>query len=105
MSAGPGLVRTIDEISAAAIEAHAAMSTQVAHADTLTDLPPGDSFTEAVDFSDDFMAGNARVSDAGHERIHRDRVGMADTARFNTDANFPRRRIDQWAIDELELTG
>jgi hypothetical protein len=30
---------------------------------------------------------------------------MADPARFNADANFPSRRIDERAVDEFELAG
>jgi hypothetical protein len=105
MSAGTRLVRTVDEIPAAAIRAYAAVPAEVADAHALADLPSGHSFAERVDFPDGLMAGNAGMRDAGHERIESDRVGMADPARFHADANSPRSRIEQRAIDEVELSG
>jgi hypothetical protein len=61
---------SLDEISSPTRSADAAMAAQEADADTLADFPTRDAFAERVDSPDDFMAGHARIGDAGDEAIH-----------------------------------
>jgi hypothetical protein len=54
-----------EEIAAAAVVAIAAESAVPAYANSLAGLPPWDAGTNRVDQSNHFVAGNARILDAG----------------------------------------
>ena len=53
------------EIAVAASIAVAAIAAVPAHANALAGFPSGNAWADGINHADDFMAGNARILDAG----------------------------------------
>jgi hypothetical protein len=46
------------------------------------------------DFSDHFVAGNARKSESGKAAFNRKSIGVANATGLNTDSDLPKGRLD-----------
>jgi len=61
------LVEAGDEVTASAALASKTGATEVPDRDALADLPAGYCVAHGIDFSNDFVAGDAWIGDAGKE--------------------------------------
>jgi hypothetical protein len=97
------LVEAVDEIAPPAGPALVALTTEVAHADPLTDLPTRHTVADRIDDADDLVAGNDGLAGVGAKSLGGDRVSVTDAATLDSNPDMVRGRVAQLAIDEREL--
>ena len=93
---------TGDEIAATAGLAMAAVSAVPADADSLTGLPVEHVGTDDVDNTNDLVAENTWVLDAGPVTLLGEYVAMAEAARFHFDADLARTGLRNFLLNEFK---
>lgn len=96
------LLLTVHEVAAATRVTSAAIRAKKADPDAIADLPVSDTFTQNVDFPDDFMPRNARKSEAGELPSERQAIRVADAASFDAQSDLPWTRLLQREFYEFE---
>jgi len=79
------------------------MASQITHADPLSFFPTGHARSYGFDFSNDFMARNARESESGKTAFNRKRIGVANATSLDTDSDLPKGRLDNYALNEVQF--
>ena len=82
-------IPAIAKISAPAGPARVVLATVPADTDPLANTPSGNSGTDRVDQTDDFMTRYPRILDAGEETLLGFTVAMADPASLDLDPDCP----------------
>src|SRR6266536_535993 len=100
----PGDARplAVDEPALPTGGAPEAMAAVPAHADAVARLPARHARAHCVDTSGDLVPRYARQREARVRARPHDRIAVADPARFDPDADLPRRGLRDRALDELE---
>ena len=80
------------------------MAAVPAEAHTLAGLKERHIGTDGVDDPGNFMAGNARILDAGPMTQLGKRIAMADAAGLNANANVAGAGIGKLLLDEFECS-
>jgi hypothetical protein len=88
------LVAAIYQVAAPTLFAAAAAATEKSHADALSHRPSLDTCAEHVDYAHRFMSGHPRPCNRKHA-LDRRRIGMANAASLDADADIAGLRIDQ----------
>src|SRR5438309_1662032 len=91
-----------EEVAAPAIVARTAVAGMPTDANALARFPAGHARADGVNDAGDFVAGYARVLQAGPVTVLDQRIGMADAAGLDFDADASRRRSRDGAFDEFE---
>ena len=97
------LILAIDEVATATPFAMPAMPTHKTHAHPLSFFPALDARPYGFDFSDHFMAGNARVSESRKTAFHRKSIRVADATGLDPDSDLPPGRLDNFSLDDFQL--
>src|SRR3989442_12522665 len=86
VNARNGLILAVDEVATATGFAMPAMASHITHARALSFFPALYARPYGVDFSDHFMAGNARISESGKSTFHRKGIGVTNATGLDTDS-------------------
>jgi hypothetical protein len=86
-------VLTIHNVSASARFAHPVFAADQADTNPLTDFPSGHSDAQGFNAANHFMPGNAWKTQTRVDTGDRGRIGVTDSACFNTNANLARSRL------------
>jgi len=78
------------------------MTTHKTDAHALSFFPASHTWPERFDFSDHFMARNARVSESGKTTFNRQSIGVTNATDLDTDSDLPGGRLDDWSLDEFQ---
>src|SRR3989442_5742987 len=103
VNARNGLILAIDEVAAATVLAMPAMACHITHARPLSFFPALHARPYGVDFSDHFMAWNARVSESGKTTFNRKSIGVANATGLDTDSDLPKGRLDDCSLNDFKL--
>ena len=96
------MMEAMDEMTATALRALAAVSAEVADTDTLADLPVRHPRSEGVDASDRFMPGDAGKFGVGEQSLDREGIRVADAAGLDAESDLTGPWIDERALRELQ---
>ena len=100
--AGDVLVFAEDEVAATTGRAVVAVAAVPAEADALAGLEERHVGADGVDDAGDFVAGDARVCDAGQEADLGERVAVADAAGLHADADVAGAGIGEFALNQFK---
>ena len=78
-----------------------AMASHKSDARPLSCFPALHAWPYGFDFSDHFMAGNARVSQSGKTTFNRQRIGVANATGLNPDSDLPKGGLNNWSLDKF----
>jgi hypothetical protein len=95
-------VLAIHTVSASARFAHPVFATDQADTDPLTDFPPGHACTQRFNAANDFMARNARQSQARVNAHDRGGVGVTDPTCLYADSNLAGTRFGNCSLDNAK---
>jgi hypothetical protein len=105
MNARDGLVLAVDEVATATAFAMPAMAAHKTHAHALSFFPSLHTRPEPFDFSNHFMAGNARVRKSVKTTFNRQSIAVTNAASFDADSDLPKGRLDNWFLGEFQRAG
>src|ERR1700730_10683046 len=89
-----GLILAIDEVATATVFAIPAMATHITHAHSLSFFPTMHTGPSGFDFSDHFMARNARVCWSRKNPFNRKSIGVANATGLDTNSDLPEIGLD-----------
>ncbi len=98
-----GLILAIDEVATATVLAMPAMASHITHARSLSFFPALHARPNGFDFSDHFMAGNARESEPGKTTFHRQSIGVTNATGLDPDSDLPKGRLDNCSLNDFQL--
>lgn len=101
MNTRNGLILAIDEVATATAFAMPAIASHITHARPLSFFPALHARTHGFDFSDHFMAGNARVSESWKTTFNRKSIGVANATGLDTDSYLPKGRLDDFSLNDF----
>jgi hypothetical protein len=93
---------TRGEFSPATRLADGAVASDPADADALSFSPVGDTFADRIDNSRDFVAGDARVGEAGKKPFLGEKIAVAKAAGLHFYSDFAGTRIGDGTIDNFD---
>jgi hypothetical protein len=103
MKAGDFLLGAIGEITAPAEKAGVVLPAVPADSYALALLPRGDAWADLSDYSGYFVAGTARIRQAGPEAIFDELVAEANAAGLHADADLAWSGLRDFAFLEFEV--
>jgi hypothetical protein len=104
LHSGELLVAAIYQVAAPALFATPATATEKSHADALSNRPSLDTCAEHVDYSHRLMSGHPRPCNRKHA-LNRRRIGMANAASLDADADVAGLWVDQRFPCQFEFAG
>ncbi len=94
-------MEAVDEVAAATLRAPAAVSTEVADPDALTDPPGRDPLPDSVGAPDRLVPGNAGEFGVGQDPLDREGVRVADATGLHADSDLTGKWIDERTLRDL----
>jgi hypothetical protein len=101
--AGDRAVLAVHELAAPTAAAMAAIAARPADRHPFTLAPAHHTLAERVDMPRDLMTGSHRKPHTRPLVIDKQRIGVADAARFHGDPHTARSRVGQSAIDQSQF--
>jgi len=100
---GDSFILAGDEIAFAARGASEVVAAVPSDSDALAFLPIGDARAGFVDDAGNFVAGNARVLDAGENTVFGEMVAETDAACLDLDTHLSGAGLGDFTFDEFEI--